>query len=139
MTRAELDARDAGQAAFDAMREKERDDEIRRQVMAEKPTSTRAGCVFAKSCNLPDAIIDYSNPSRMVPTDSLKDYGEIVWLGAREADNAGLLNLETISGSTVGLGVGKLALRFPVLAIPVAAHRGIGRPGGDLLGPRPGR
>lgn len=121
MTRTELDARDAGQAAFDAMREKERDDELRRQVMAEKPSSTRAGCVFAKSCKLPDAIIDYSNPSGMVPTDSLKDYGEIAWLGAREADDAGLLNLGTISGSTAALGVGQLALRFPALVIPTAA------------------
>jgi hypothetical protein len=65
-----------------------------------------------------------------VPTDSLKDYGEVAWLGAREADNAGLLNLETISGSTVSLGIGRLALRFPALAIPVAA---LGATGATVL------
>ena len=57
----------------------------------------------------------------MVPTDSLKDYGEVAWLGAREVDDAGLLNLETISGSTVSLGIGRLALHAPALAVPAAA------------------
>jgi hypothetical protein len=86
-----------------------------------KDETPRAGCVFAKSCKLPDAIIDYANPSGMVPTDSLKDYGEIAWLGAREVDEAGLLNLETISGNTQPLDIGRLALRFPAIpAIGVA-------------------
>ena len=90
-------------------------------IVAKKHEAVRAGCVFAKSCKLPDAIIDYSNPSGMVPTDSLKDYGEVAWLGAREVDDAGLLNLETISGSTVSLGIGRLALRAPRLAVPATA------------------
>ncbi|MHC8321939.1 colicin E3/pyocin S6 family cytotoxin [Pseudomonas sp. GB2N2] len=121
MTPTELDAREAGQNAYDAMLARQDAFERGRQVLAEKPRPVKAGCVFAKSCKLPDAIIDYSNPSGMVPTDSLKDYGEIAWLGARKTDDTGLLNLETISGSTVALGVGQLVLRFPTLAIPVAA------------------
>ena len=66
----------------------------------------------------------------MVPTDSLKDYGKIAWLGARDVDDAGLLNLETISGSTVSLGIGRLALSAPTLAAPVL---GLGAAGAATL------
>jgi hypothetical protein len=121
MTATELAERETRQNAYDAMLARQEAFERSRQVIANRQKPIRAGCVFAKSCKLPDALIDYSNPSGMVPTDSLKDYGEIAWLGAREADDAGLLNLETISGTTVSLGIGRLALRFPALTIPVAA------------------
>jgi hypothetical protein len=120
MTATELAEREARQNAYDAMLARQDAFERGRQVLAERQKPIQAGCVFAKSCKLPDAIIDYSNPLGMVPTDSLKDYGEIAWLGAREADDSGLLNLQTISGTTVSLGIGRLALRFPSLAIPVA-------------------
>ncbi|MGZ7460322.1 toxin, partial [Pseudomonas sp. Ma2-10] len=96
MTATELAAREARQNAYDAMLARQDAFERSREVAAKKHKADRAGCVFAKSCKLPDAIIDYSNPSGMVPTDSLKDYGEVAWLGAREVDDAGLLNLETI-------------------------------------------
>lgn len=121
MTATELAKREARQNAYDAMLTRQDAFERNREVSPKKTESVRAGCVFAKSCNLPDAIIDYSNPSGMVPTDSLKDYGEVAWLGAREADDAGLLNLETISGSTLSLGIGRLALSAPALSAPVAA------------------
>jgi hypothetical protein len=121
MTATELAERDARQSAYDAMLARQQAFEDRLQASTKKPDIPRAGCVFAKSCNLPDAIIDYSSPSGVVPTDSLKDYGEIAWLGARGADDAGLLNLETISGSTVSLGIGRLALRAPTLAAPLLA------------------
>jgi hypothetical protein len=104
--------------------------EDRLQGSAKKDETVRAGCVFAKSCNLPDAIIDYSNPSGVVPTDSLKDYGEIAWLGARDVGDAGLLNLETISGSTLSLGIGRLALSAPALTAPVL---GLGAAGAATL------
>ena len=121
MTATELAARDARQNAYDAMLARQDAFERSREVGAKKHETVRAGCVFAKSCKLPDAIIDYSNPSGVVPTDSLKDYGEIAWLGAREVDDDGLLNLETISGSTLSLGIGRLALRAPTIAVPAAA------------------
>jgi len=130
MTATELAARDARQNAYDAMLARQDAFERSREVAAKKNETVRAGCVFAKSCNLPDAIIDYSNPSGMVPTDSLKDYGEVAWLGAREVDDAGLLNLETISGSTVSLGIGRMALRAPTVAVPTAA---LGAAGTTLL------
>lgn len=121
MTATELAERDARQNAYDAMLA--RQDAFERSLAPSSPKdeTPRAGCVFAKSCKLPDAIIDYANPSGMVPTDSLKDYGDVAWLGAREVDEAGLLNLETISGNTQPLDIGRLALRFPAIpAIGVA-------------------
>ncbi|KAE9640600.1 colicin E3/pyocin S6 family cytotoxin [Pseudomonas sp. PB106] len=135
MTASELAERDARQNAYDAMLARQEAFERSREVAIKKPEPVRAGCVFAKSCKLPDAIIDYSHPSGMVPTDSLKDYGELILLGGREVDDAGLLNLQTISGSTVALGVGQLALRTPTLALPVlGAAAVIGATGAALLG-----
>lgn len=116
MTAAELAARDARQSAYDAMLARQDAFERSLTVVSSKDETVRAGCVFAKSCNLPDAIIDYSNPSGMVPTDSLKDYGEVAWLGAREVDDAGLLNLETISSTALPLGIGHIALRLPAIS-----------------------
>lgn len=98
-----------------------------REVAAKKPEAVRAGCVSAKSCKSPDAIIDYSNPSGMVPTDSLKDYGELILLGAREADPSGGIPLKKISANTIPVGFGSLALAgsafevLPALASPAAA------------------
>jgi hypothetical protein len=120
MTATELAERDARQSAYEAMLA--RQDAFERNLHTVSPTNetARAGCVFAKSCNLPDAIIDYTNPSGMVPTDSLKDYGEIAWLGAREADDNGLLNLQTVSSNTLPTGIGHIALRLPArTTVPV--------------------
>ncbi|PWK29533.1 S-type pyocin domain-containing protein, partial [Pseudomonas sp. OV226] len=128
MTTTELAEREARQSAYDAMLARQQAFEDRFQGSTKKDETVRAGCVFAKSCNLPDAIIDYSNPSGVVPTDSLKDYGEIAWLGARDVDDTGLLNLETISGSTLSLGIGRLALGAPTLATP-----GLGAAGAATL------
>jgi hypothetical protein len=126
LTATELADQDERQNKYNAMLARQDAFERGREVASNKPEPVRAGCTFAKSCKLPDAIIDYSNPSGMVPTDSLKDYGEVAWLGAREVDDAGLLNLETISGSTVSLGIGKLALRAPTLALPTITALGAG-------------
>ncbi|UQS15492.1 colicin E3/pyocin S6 family cytotoxin [Pseudomonas sp. HS6] len=126
LTATELADQQERQDKYDAMLARQDAFERNREVAANKPEPVRAGCVFAKSCKLPDAIIDYSNSSGMVPTDSLKDYGEVVWLGAREVDEAGLLNLETISGSTVSLEIGRLALRAPTLALPTITALGAG-------------
>ncbi|MFW0753205.1 S-type pyocin domain-containing protein [Pseudomonas sp. H11T01] len=71
---------------------------------------TPLGCVFAKSCKLPDGIINYANPSGFVPLDSLKDYGNFALLGGREADSSGAVPLKKISGSALPLGLGGLAL-----------------------------
>ena len=108
MNTTELAEREARQNAYEAMLARQDAFERSRQVAVKKDEAVRAGCVFAKSCKLPDAIIDYSNPCGMVPTDSLRNYGEFALLGTREADDAGLLNLQTISGNTVSSASGAL-------------------------------
>ncbi|MBS4088960.1 colicin E3/pyocin S6 family cytotoxin [Pseudomonas rustica] len=110
MTASELADRDARQNAYDAMLARQEAFERGREVTAKKDDVVRAGCVFAKSCKLPDAIIDYTNPSGMVPTDSLKDYGELILLGAREADDSGGVPLKKIGATAIPAGFGSLAL-----------------------------
>lgn len=127
MTATELAARDGRQNAYDAMLARQQAYENSLIAETKKKDVVTRGCVFAKSCNLPDAIIDYSYPSGMVPVDSLKDYGEIAWLGARETDGAGLLDLQKISGNIAALGVGRLALRVSTVgATTIGAGAAIG-------------
>ncbi|TVT80592.1 colicin E3/pyocin S6 family cytotoxin [Pseudomonas sp. H3(2019)] len=134
MTATELAERDARQKSYDDMLARQTAFEKHRQLAIKPTAPIRAGCVFAKSCKLPDAIIDYSNTSGMVPTDSLKEYGEIAWLGARDVDEAGLLNLETISGTTLSLGIGRLALRAPTVATPaISISAALGVAGATVL------
>lgn len=110
MTATELAEREARQNAYDAMLARQEAFERSREVAAQKPDPVRAGCVFAKSCKLPDAIIDYANPSGMVPTDSLKDYGELILLGARESDENGGVALKKIGATAIPAGFGSFAL-----------------------------
>ncbi|MHA3735189.1 S-type pyocin domain-containing protein [Pseudomonas sp. Eth.TT006] len=110
MTATELAEREARQNAYDAMLARQEAFERSREVAARKPEPVRAGCVFAKSCKLPDAIIDYSNPAGMVPTDSLKDYGELILLGARESDGNGAVALKKVSATAIPAGLGSFAL-----------------------------
>ena len=134
MTATELAARDARQNAYDAMLARQQAYENSLIAETKKKDVVTRGSVFAKSCNLPDAIIDYSYPSGMVPVDSLKDYGEIAWLGAREADGAGQLDLQKISGNIAALGVGRLALRVSTVgATTIGAGAAIGVAGATAL------
>ena len=132
MTATELAERDARQNAYDAMLARQEAFERSREIAAQKPDPVRAGCVFAKSCKLPDAIIDYANPSGMVPTDSLKDYGELIVLGAREADASGAVALKKISSTAIPTGIGHFALAgsafeaLPAVAASTAAATLVG-------------
>ena len=109
---------EAESAAWTAIRQHAHREMIDRQIAEEAhfqvtpppPQAPKVGCVFAKSCNLPDAIIDYHDPTGYVPLDQLQDYGEYTLLGAREADAAGRLPLQKISGTAIPAGVGALAL-----------------------------
>lgn len=110
MNARELADSDARQKAYDAMLARQEAYETRTKVEPQPTRPPIAGCVFAKSCNLPNAIINYSNPSGFIPTDRLMDYGEHVLLGGRETDDAGLLHLKKISGSALPVALGTLAL-----------------------------
>ena len=121
MTASELADRDARQNAYDAMLARQEAFERSREVAVKKADPVRAGCVFAKSCKLPDAIIDYSSPAGMVPTDSLKDYGDLILLGAREADASGAVPLKKIGATAIPAGFGSLALAGSVFETLPAA------------------
>ncbi|MEK1835532.1 MAG: S-type pyocin domain-containing protein [Pseudomonas sp.] len=122
MTATELAERDARKNAYDTMLARQQAFEDSLQVATKKDDVVRAGCVFAKSCKLPDAIIDYTNPTGVVPTDSLKDYGELILLGAREADESGVVPLKKISGTAIPAGFGSFALAGSAFtALPAVA------------------
>lgn len=132
MTATELADQQDRQDKYDAMLARQDAFERGREVAANKPEPVRAGCVFAKSCKLPDAIIDYSNPSGMVPTDSLKDYGELILLGGREANDSGGVELKKISGTAIPAGLGTFALAGEAFkALPAMASAAVATP---LLG-----
>ncbi|MDN3221359.1 hypothetical protein [Pseudomonas nunensis] len=98
------------------------EDEIRARPTPEDVA--RRGCVFAKSCNLPDAINDYS--SLAIPTDSVNNYGDLVVLAGRDADGNGWVPLKRVSG-VFGPNMGSLSLGGPsiVTATRAAAAAGI--------------
>jgi hypothetical protein len=73
------------------------------------------GCVFAKSCDLPDAIIDYHNPTGYIPTEMLSAYGAFTLLGGREVNESGCVPLKKISG-TLPASIGTFALGGTALA-----------------------
>ncbi|WP_192563780.1 colicin E3/pyocin S6 family cytotoxin [Pseudomonas gozinkensis] len=132
MTATELADQQERQDKYDAMLARQDAFERGREMAANKPEPVRAGCVFAKSCKLPDAIIDYSNPSGMVPTDSLKDYGELILLGGREAGDSGGVELKKISGTAIPAGLGTFALAGEAFkALPALASAAVISP---LLG-----
>lgn len=110
MTATELAERADRQKSYDDMLARQAAFEKHRQVFAKNSPPPQVGCVFAKSCNLPNAIIDYSNPSGAIPTDALKHYGNLILLGAHKADESGLVRLKKISGSAMPASIGSLAL-----------------------------
>lgn len=118
MTATELAEREARQNAYEAMLARQDAFENSREVAFQKKRQSLTGCVFAKSCKLPDSIIDYTSPSGFVPTDSVGEYGEFTLLGGRQADGSGRLPLKKVSG-VLPAGIGSLALGGA--AIPATA------------------
>ncbi|MDR9864495.1 MULTISPECIES: S-type pyocin domain-containing protein [Pseudomonas] len=62
-----------------------------------KPKSL--GCVFAKSCDLPDGVIDHKKPAGFIPVEKVSSYGELAILGGRETDAQGNIPLKKVSGA----------------------------------------
>ncbi|MGY2293708.1 S-type pyocin domain-containing protein [Pseudomonas sp. SDO528_S397] len=76
-------------------------------------TNTRPaskGCVFTKSCDLANGVIDYKTPAGFIPVESLANYGAFSLLGGRETDAAGNIPLKKISGSALPAAIGTLLL-----------------------------
>lgn len=58
------------------------------------------GCVFAKSCELPDGLIDYDHPGGFVPPELLTQYGTFAVLGSDSAMADADLSLGWVGGSS---------------------------------------
>lgn len=111
MTATELAERDARQKSYDDIlaRQQAYEDRFVRQPQ-QLGQSSSMGCVFAKSCNLPDGVINHDSPARFVPVEKLTDYGKFSLLGGRERDAAGNIPLKKISGSALPAALGTLLL-----------------------------
>lgn len=107
----ELAAREARQKTYDDMlaRQQAYEDHFITPTQQPDPPGPM-GCVFAKSCNLPNGLINHDNPSGFVPVEKLADYGQFSLLGGRERNAAGTIPLKTISGSALPAGLGTLLL-----------------------------
>jgi hypothetical protein len=68
------------------------------------------GCVFAKSCDLPDGVIDHKKPAGFIPVEKVGNYGEFAILGGRETDADGNIPLKKISGNALPSALGSLLL-----------------------------
>ena len=89
------------------------------------------GCVFAKSCNLPDGEINHTNQAGFVPVEKLADYGLWAVLATGAAITAEGASLQLVGGSTTGSAItqrlgGSLALGLLESAGALAAGAAVG-------------
>ncbi|QKV64286.1 S-type pyocin domain-containing protein [Pseudomonas sp. 43A] len=89
------------------------------------------GCVFAKSCNLPDGEINHTNQAGFVPVEKLADYGLWAVLATGAAITAEGTSLQLVGGSTAGSAIaqrlgGSLALGLLESAGALAAGAAVG-------------
>ncbi|WLG93951.1 colicin E3/pyocin S6 family cytotoxin [Pseudomonas sp. FP198] len=110
MTSSEVAEYEALQRGHKAMLARQAAYEKQRWAKVERTPLVLTGSVFAKSCALPNGIIDYSNPNGFVPPDLIKQYGDLMWLGARSPDASGTLPLKQIGSSAIPAAMGRLAL-----------------------------
>jgi len=108
-------------------------DEARRNLASTTPAANTPtfGCVFAKSCNLPDGVINHNNPAGFVPVEKLADYGMWAVLGTGAAITAQGTPLRLMGGSAPGSAIaqrlgGTLALTLLQGAPVVAAGAALG-------------
>ncbi|WIE50940.1 colicin E3/pyocin S6 family cytotoxin [Pseudomonas sp. GM17] len=109
MTASELAERDEAQQGYEQMLAHQQAYEERLPTTQVESQPTPVGCVFAKSCKLPNAIIDYVTPTGFIPTDSVANYGALTLLGGREVEAGGRVPLKRISGA-LPANLGALAL-----------------------------
>ncbi len=132
MTPTELAERNARQTSYDGMlaRQQAFEDRLVRPLEKQDRPNTR-GCVFAKSCNLPDGLINHNNPAGFVPVEKLADYGLWAVLGTGAAITVEGIPLKLVGGSATGgviaqrLG-GSLALTLLTGSTVVATSAAVG-------------
>ncbi|WP_259740139.1 S-type pyocin domain-containing protein [Pseudomonas brassicacearum] len=105
MTATELAERDARQKSYDDMLGRQQAYEDQRATSTKKDAQSTAGCVFAKSCNLPDGEINHKNPTGFVPVEKLADYGLWAVLATGAAITAEGSPLQLVGGSATGSAI----------------------------------
>jgi hypothetical protein len=130
MTTTEIAEREARQKTYDDMLARQQAFEERwlKQSEQRKQLNTQ-GCVFAKSCNLPDGVINHNNPAGFVPVERLADYGFWVVLGTGTAMTAEGVPLKWVDGSVTGNALamrlgGSLALSLTGSVVATSAAVG---------------
>jgi len=125
MTATELAERDARQKSYDDMLARQQAYEDQRASPSNDDNQSIAGCVFTKSCKLPDGIIDYANPSGFIPTSAVSEYGNFSLLGGRETDAEGNTLLRKIGGSVLPTALGTLAIGGMAMEAAAASCGGL--------------
>jgi len=110
MTASELAAREAAQGAYEDMlaRQQAHENRLGHQVIREQQNIS--GCVFVKSCKLPNGVINDANPSGFIPVGKISDYGTLSLLAGHERDSAGNIALKTIGATSLQASIGAFAL-----------------------------
>ncbi|KAA0945127.1 toxin [Pseudomonas sp. ANT_H14] len=83
----------------------EREADARRNSIKKPVEVILPGCVFAKSCNLPDGVINHTSPSGFVPVEKLADYGLWAVLGTGAAITSQGTPLQLVGGSATGSAI----------------------------------
>ncbi|MFP0198983.1 colicin E3/pyocin S6 family cytotoxin [Pseudomonas sp. PHC1] len=111
MTATELAEQDVRQKKYDEMQARQQAYEDRFLRQSQQPNQHSAlGCVFTKSCNLPDGVINHESPAGFIPVERLADFGAFTLLGGRELDAAGNITLKRIGGAKLPSAIGTLLL-----------------------------
>ncbi|MBV4552574.1 S-type pyocin domain-containing protein [Pseudomonas sp. SWRI102] len=126
MTSSEVAEYEALQRGHEAMLARQAAYEQERWAKVDKKPLVTIGSVFAKSCALPNGIIDYSHPNGYIPPDLVKQYGELTWLGGRSPDAAGTIPLKQIGASAIPVTLGRLALSGSAVATTGAVGGTVG-------------
>nr|WP_242031550.1 S-type pyocin domain-containing protein [Pseudomonas fluorescens] len=111
-------------------RQQASENSLARQSEKQKRPDTK-GCVFAKSCNLPDGVINHNNPSGFVPLEKLANYGVWAVLGTGAVITAEGMPLKLVGGSATGGAIaqrlgGSLALTLLTDSAVVTAGAAVG-------------
>lgn len=111
MTATELAEQNARQKKYDEMQARQQAYEDRFLRQSQQPNQhSPLGCVFTKSCNLPDGVINHESPAGFIPVERLADFGAFTLLGGRELDAAGNITLKRIGGAKLPSAIGTLLL-----------------------------
>ncbi|MVV52062.1 pyocin [Pseudomonas sp. PB120] len=107
--RLHAEATEAAQAAWKrtvaASERNEREADARRNTIKKHEEVSLHGCVFAKSCNLPDGVINHNNSGVFIPVEQLSDYGLWAVMGTGVAITTQGTPLQLVGESVAGSAI----------------------------------